>query len=232
MHTATGRAHTHFHRPQGTGRGCGPKWWKPWPTSPVTQVGQTTQLCLLRSKPLNFDPSPWASIQAPEWNKNAISCNTHLNVLLQLQKRLPDRRVWNTHLSVNIKCALPYSLTLFFKTLQLLISLIILDKQKAACWWVAIASWHISYIYTWGLWRHRNTVCSRRHEFPSQKDKTFSNFEDYSWKTNVTAQSLKVVFKESRKLYRTRHDTVRVTTDMCTLHSVVRETTEAQSHVL
>lgn len=104
---------------------------------------------------LSFDPSPWAE-------QNAISCNTHLNVLLQLQKRLPDRRVWNTHLSVNINVHSLTPLHYFFKTLQLLISLIILDKQKAACWWVAIASWHISYIYTWGLWRHRNTVC-----FPS-----------------------------------------------------------------
>ena len=33
----------------------------------------------------------------------------------------------------------------------------------------------------------------------------FLDFKDYSWKTNVTAQSLKVVFKESRKLYTTRH---------------------------
>ena len=84
MHSATGWAHTHFHRPQGTGRWSGLKWWKAWPISPVT-AGRTDKAALT------------ASIWAPEQNKNAISCNTHSNFLLQLQKRLPARHVWNKY---------------------------------------------------------------------------------------------------------------------------------------
>lgn len=70
---------------QATGhRWSGLKWWKPWPTSPVT-AGRTDKAALT------------ASIQAPEQNKNAISCNTHLNFLSQSQKRLPARHVWNKY---------------------------------------------------------------------------------------------------------------------------------------
>ena len=87
---------------QATGhRWSGLKWWKPWPTSPVT-AGRTDKAAwLLRSKLLSRTKMQFhvihirTSYHSHRKGSQLGMCET------------------NTQLSVNIKCTLPYSFTLF-----------------------------------------------------------------------------------------------------------------------